>query len=117
MLVLAIFLFALIAWLGMYLLARESVNSRLRWIGVGLLIYALLLASQVVIHSAYTWWFGALGLGLLLLDVIMARKGVLELGEAFWPDFIRSLDAAALFALLFGAPIGLTMVIATGSTG
>ncbi|CAN5634122.1 hypothetical protein BH10CHL1_BH10CHL1_44640 [soil metagenome] len=117
MLVLSVFLFALIAWLGLYLLAREAANSRLCWIGGGLLIYDLIFASQVVMRSAYMGWLCTIGSLLLLLDVGIARKAVLALGEAFWPDFIHSLDAAALFALIFGAPVVLTMVLATGSTG
>ncbi len=116
MLTLPILLFTLIAWLGMYLFARDPADLRLRWTGVGLCVYALLLASQIVLHGAYLWLLFGIGVVLIGLDVMMARQGVIHFGEAFWPDFFRSLDASVLFALLFGTPVALTMLLATGST-
>jgi hypothetical protein len=38
------------------------------------------------------------------------------LGEAFWPDFFHSLDVAVFSASLFGLPVALTMMLATGVT-
>ena len=116
MLILTTLLFALITWLGMYLLVREAANGYLRWAGVGLLIYASVLASQIVTHGPYTWLLLTNGVGLLLVDFISVRQGVINHGEAFWPDFFRSLDAAALVALLFSTPVVITMRLATGST-
>lgn len=116
LLTLSILLFTLIAWLGLYLLARDIGDLRLRWTGLGLCIYALLLASQIVLHGPYLWLLFGVGIVLLGVDMVMARQGVIHLGEAFWPDFLRSLDASILFALLFGTPVALTMLLATGST-
>ncbi|MEZ4736649.1 MAG: hypothetical protein R3E79_56935 [Caldilineaceae bacterium] len=111
-----IFFFVLTTWLGLYLLAREPTDWRLRWTGVGLLVYALLFAGQVVLDTWLVEWLLAIGLVLFGLDLILAWRGVLQVREAFWPDLFRSLDAAALFALLFGAPVALTMTVATGVT-
>ena len=46
--VLYLLFFALITWLGLYLVVRDPVHLALRWTGLGVLIYALLLASQIV---------------------------------------------------------------------
>ena len=111
-----ILFFALITWLGLYLVVRDPVHLALRWTGLGVLIYALLFASQIVTTGPYTWLLFLIGLVIFLLDIILARRGVLDLGERFWPDFLRSLAASTLFALLFGMPIGVTMVLVTGVT-
>ncbi len=52
--------FALAWWLGFYLLRRETELPTLRWIGVGLLVYALVIAS----HAA-----GIAALPLLLIPL------------------------------------------------
>jgi len=116
MLVLYILFFALITWLGFYLVVRDPANPTLRWTGFGVLIYALIFAQQIVTAGLYTWLLFVIGLTIFLFDIILARRGVLELGERFWPDFLRSLAASTLFALLFGTPIGVTMVLVTGVT-
>jgi len=111
-----ILFFALTTWLGFYLAARDSVHPALRWTGLGVLLYALFFASQIVTAGSYTWLLFLIGLGIFLLDIILARRGVLDLGERFWPDFLRSLAASTLFALLFGVPIAITMISVTGVT-
>jgi len=108
--------FVLITWLGMYLIAREPTDLRLRWTGIGLLIYALVFASQLVITSWLAWLLLLIGVVMFGLDLLLAWRGILAVGEAFWPDLRRSLAAAVLFALLFGVPVALTMALATGIT-
>jgi hypothetical protein len=45
-LLLALLAFSFALWLGLYLLARDVVNPRLRWTGLGLVTYALAIACQ-----------------------------------------------------------------------
>jgi hypothetical protein len=116
MLVLYILFFALIIWLGFYLVVRDPANSTLRWTGFGVLLYALIFAQQIVTTGRYTWLLFVIGLVIFLLDIVLARRGIVDLGERFWPDFLRSLAASTLFALLFGAPIAITMAWVTGVT-
>ncbi|MDQ3249709.1 MAG: hypothetical protein M3Q45_10960 [Chloroflexota bacterium] len=108
--------FGLSTWLGLYLLARDGANPLLRWTGAGLLVYALVLASQVIRAGAFLWPLLMLGALAFVLDIILARRMISRLGEAFWPDFLRSLDAALLAVLLFGGPVLITMVVATGAS-
>ncbi len=116
MAVLYILFFALTTWLGFYLTVRDPAHPTLRWTGLGVLIYALIFASQIVATGRYAWLLFVIGLAIFLFDMILARRGVLDLGERFWPDFLRSLAASTLFALLFGTPIGFTMAWVTGGT-
>lgn len=95
----------------MYLLARESANPLLRGSAVALLLYTLLFASQILAASRLASILLGLGLALLAVDVVLARRSILALGEAFWPDLGRSLSGAVFSALLFSSPIALTMVI------
>lgn len=108
--------FALFCWLGLYLLAREPAHPLLRWVALGLLLYSLLLAGLIVQASSYAGWLSAIGVVLFGVDLWVARRGVIELGEAFWPDFVRSGDGAMLYALLFGAPVGLTILLTAINT-
>lgn len=112
MAILQALVYGLILWLGLYLLARDLTNQILRWTAAGLLLYALLLAWMMVTESVWAWLLIALSLIMLLVDIRLARSNVLALGEAFWPDFFRSLDGALLFSLLFGAPVALTLFFA-----
>ena len=116
MLTVAIIFFTLLAWLGMYLVTRDPANQRQRATGVGLLAYALVLGYLLVVASPWSWLLLAAGLVMLIVDIYMAWRNIINLGEAFWPDFFRSLDGAVLYALCFGTPIALTMLFATGST-
>jgi hypothetical protein len=101
--------FALFCWLGLYLLAREPAHPLLRWAALALLLYSLLLAGLIVSASTYAVWLAGVGVVIFGIDLLVARRGVIDLGEAFWPDFVRSLDGAMLYALLFGTPVGLTI--------
>lgn len=40
--------FALAWWLGLYLLRRETEQAALRWLGIGLLVYALVVGLQTI---------------------------------------------------------------------
>ena len=108
--------FALAWWLGLYLLNKRDAAPVVRWIGVASLISSLLHASQVVIPTRWTW----LLIGITLLDIVvgivLARRHAARWGEAFLPEFFRSLDAALLFTLLFAGPVVITMMVATGAT-
>jgi hypothetical protein len=108
--------FSVITWLAMYLLAREPGDPRLRWTGAGLLLYACIIAALSLGGSVWIWPLLAVGVILGIVDLWLARRGVLDLGETFWPDLVRSFVGSALACLVFGAPVALTMTLATGAT-
>jgi hypothetical protein len=61
MLLLNLFIFALTSWLGLYLLARNPAGQRLHFAGLGLAIYALglaieLLSQQGPDDALFTYW-------------------------------------------------------------
>ena len=63
-----------------------------------------------------TWVIIAIGVDLLFLGGCIAMLDAFEGGEALLPDVARSLDAAILFALIFGGVVALIMVFSTGVT-
>ena len=63
-----------------------------------------------------SWVVLALGVDLISLGLAIAYFDAFDLGEALLPDTIRSFDAAALAALLFGGQVALVMALATGPT-
>ncbi len=116
MLTLLFLLFTLMLWLALYLFVREPANRTFRWLARALLLFAALLADALIRQPSYGWLLGGIGVLALLADVVVVRRGVLLLGENFWSHFLRSLDAAFVFAFLFGAPVAVTMLVATGAT-
>ncbi|MEZ4860451.1 MAG: hypothetical protein R3C14_04065 [Caldilineaceae bacterium] len=116
MLLLSLLTFMLIVWLGMYLLTRDAAGELLRWTGGALLLYGL--GFALLIYQASRWlpWLVAITFLLFVADVILAHRGVIKVGEAFWPDFLRALDGALIFVLIFSLPIFLTIWLATGPT-
>lgn len=54
LLTLEILTYGLVLWLGLYLIARNPANPRLRYAGLGLVAYALSLASELLISYAST---------------------------------------------------------------
>jgi hypothetical protein len=107
-------LFVLTGWLGFYLLVRPFENRWLRWLGWALLVYAALIPVLTVTDSAGRRLLLAFGALTWLLDLLLAWRGVLAVGEAFWRDAGRSLLGAALMAALFALPVVMTMGLATG---
>ena len=63
-----------------------------------------------------SWVVLALGVDLISLGLAIAYFDAFDLGEALLPDAIRSFDAAALAALLFGGQVALVMALTTGPT-
>lgn len=67
-------------------------------------------------------WFPPLGtmllvgVDLMLLGLAIAYFDAFDEGEALLPDMIRSLDAAALSALIFGGQVALVITLTTGPT-
>ncbi len=49
---LALLLFALALWLGLYLIARNSANPRLRYAGLGVITYALAIGTELLATEA-----------------------------------------------------------------
>lgn len=101
-------------WLGLYLIQREVGDVRLRPVGVVLVVYAAVTAALAVADSLWAWLLLGIGSVLWTVDLVLAKRGVLAMGEAFWPDALRSLVAAALAAALFGLPVAV-MLWATSS--
>jgi hypothetical protein len=64
----------------------------------------------------YTLIVLALGFDIEMLGAIIAYLDALNQGETLLPHMIRSLDGAAIAALLFGGQIGVVMLVATGIT-
>jgi hypothetical protein len=115
-LVFALLLYFITIWLGCYLLRRRVDGAWLRWTGLLLLLYGALIGALATVQSPWTGWLVALGALLFIIDIVLARQGVIAVGEAFWPDALRSLAAAALATLLFGLPVALTIWAVTGAT-
>ena len=78
-------------------------------LGVGLLLIPLGWPSR-------TWLYLLIGVDLVLFGVGVALLDAFAEGEAFLPDFLRSLDYAFFTALLFGGQVGLVMWLSTGVT-
>ncbi|MBV7339860.1 hypothetical protein KFU94_68945 [Chloroflexi bacterium TSY] len=49
-----IIIFGIGLWLGAYLIARSSQNRSVLWIGIGLILYALVTALQLLSNQAYS---------------------------------------------------------------
>ncbi|RIK36829.1 MAG: hypothetical protein DCC55_26120 [Chloroflexi bacterium] len=112
---LAVFFAGLTLWLGLYLIQREGADGRLRWVGGVLVVYAAATAGLAAAESPWTWLLLGIGSILWVLDLALAYRGVVAAGEAFWPDALRSLVAAALAAILFGLPVAVTVGATTGA--
>ena len=56
------------------------------------------------------------GVDIVALGLALARFDALEQGETLLPDMLRSFDAAALAALLFGGQVALAMALGGGPT-
>ncbi|MEJ2558472.1 MAG: hypothetical protein P8186_20095 [Anaerolineae bacterium] len=54
LLILEILTYGPVLWLGLYLIARNPANPRLRYAGLGLVAYALSLASKLLVVHAST---------------------------------------------------------------
>ena len=48
LLLFSILIYVLTFWLGLYLLRRDVMDPRLRWTGVGLLLYAVIIGVVVI---------------------------------------------------------------------
>jgi hypothetical protein len=112
----ALFFAGLTLWLGLYLVQREVGDVRMRPVGIVLVLYAVVTAALAVADSP--WARLSLGIGSVLwaVDLVLAKRGVLAMGEAFWSDALRSLVGAALAATLFGLPIAVALWVAGGAT-
>jgi len=78
-------------------------------LGVGLLLLPLGWPPR-------TWLYLLIGVDLVLFGVGVALLDAFAEGEAFLPDFLRSLGYAFFTALLFGGQVGLIMWLSTGVT-
>jgi hypothetical protein len=109
MLLLELLTFAFARWLGLYLLARDVTNPRLRYAGLGLALYALAVAgislaalapgvarfTRPLLFLPAFFWFGAIVA--LLPETAVLRRRALP-----WLDVIL-LPAGILFYLLAAA--------------
>jgi hypothetical protein len=62
------------------------------------------------------WLLLAIGGDVVVLGIAVAALDAFEQGEAFLPDFIRSLDFALLSAALFGGQVALVMILSVGTS-
>jgi hypothetical protein len=109
-------LFILTGWLGFYLLVRPFEKRWIRWLGWVLLGYAGLIPGLLVSDSVWRWPLLVFGVLSWLVDLLLAWRGVLAVGEAFGRDAGRSLLGAGLMAIIFALPVVVIMLIATGPT-
>ncbi|MFN8442003.1 MAG: hypothetical protein U0175_14580 [Caldilineaceae bacterium] len=108
--------FALAWWLGLYLLKKSDAAPVVRWIGAASLVSSLLHASQAVMPTQWAQWLVVVTLLDFALGIFLAHRHATHWGEAFLPEFLRSLDAALLFTVFFAGPVVITMMAATGAT-
>ncbi|MBZ0098519.1 MAG: hypothetical protein K8F30_05520 [Taibaiella sp.] len=86
MMVLQILIFGYVVWLGLYLIQRDVQTSLLRYAGLGLLVYGLMLAADVLQHPAKND------------DLLIRLSWPLPLWlSAFW--FLATLELAPTFQL------------------
>ena len=105
-----------------YLVWRSRRRGRGREVTGLLVVFTLFFGlSSALIFFPLDWFpplwtMLAVGVDLILLGLATAYFDAFDQGEALLPDMIRSLDAAAIAALVFGGQVGLVMVLATGAT-
>ncbi len=71
--------FSFALWLGLYLLARDVNNPRLRWTGLGLATYALAIACQTIVASPANPETGEPCRLLLLLPTLFWTRALIAL--------------------------------------
>lgn len=76
-------------------------------LGVGLLVIPLGLPRPLVLL--------AIGGDLLVLGLAIGWLDAFDLGEAFWPDLLRSASSSVLAALLFSGQVGLVILVVGGA--
>lgn len=102
--------------------AWELRRRRLRQVVGVLVVFTLFFALSIglILYPLgwlpRSWVVLTLGLDLVSLGLAIAYFDAFDLGEALLPDVVRSFDAAALAALLFGGQVALVMALATGPT-
>jgi hypothetical protein len=112
-LALAVFIFALSLWLGLYLIARNPADSWLLLPGLALVALALLTGRDIM--AAEPWlppWLPLLLLLILLpIGLNIARRDARQQGERLLPHLFRSFDYSFFTALLFGGQVALVLLL------
>ena len=75
---------------------------------------ALILVPSEIVPRA--WAMPLVGFDLILLGLAIAYFDAFDLGEALLPHMVRSLDAAAIAALVFCGQVALVIIFSTGPT-
>jgi hypothetical protein len=105
-----------------YLVWRSRRRRRPREVTGLLVVFTLFFGLSTALILFPLGWFPSLwtmlsmGVDLIGLGLAIAYFDAFDQGEALLPDTIRSLDAAALSALVFGGQVALVMALATGPT-
>ena len=105
-----------------YLVWRLWRGRRAREVTGLLVVFTLFFGLSTALIFFPLGWFPLLWTMLLVggdligLGLAIAYFDAFEEGEALLPDMIRSLDAAAVAALVFGGQVGLVMGLTTGPT-
>ena len=115
-LLLAVPCFVLVTAVGCYLVGREAGEPWFRRLGGGLLLFGILFALLIVVKHWLVWWLSGISLVMVGVDILVARRKIIDFGESFWPDLLHALLGAALVALLFSLPTTVAMALTTGIT-
>ena len=112
------FLFGLLLWLGLYLVALDPRRILLWLAGVSLIILsgtvALYLLNHLVISGYWGWAEQILILLSLFLGPAVAIIHASDQGEAWLPYIFRSFDYGFFTAVLFAGQVVLIMIYAVG---
>ena len=105
-----------------YLLWRSRRRRRMHKVTGLLVVFTLFFGLSTALIFLPLGWFPplwtmlAVGVDLIGLGLAIAYFDAFDQGEALLPDMIRSLDAAAFSALVFGGQVALVMTLTSGPT-
>jgi hypothetical protein len=114
-LALAVFVFGLSLWLGLYLIARNPADTRLLLPTAALLLLALLTGRDILATSPWLPPGSSLLLLVIVLPIglLLAARNARQQGERLLPHLFRSFDYSFFTALLFGGQVALVMAAVT----
>lgn len=114
MLFLHIVLFAILIWLGLYMLNRDIRNPRFILIGTALILTSGGIGARLLVtlaNSSQLWMWGLHGIGLVLavLAIRLLKNESRKEGVKWLPDLMRSFDYSFIFTLIFSGQVALVI--------